>query len=163
MTKKRAGSTRAIEALTDAGAEFELIEYEHSPTMDRGYALDTVDVLGLDPNEVFKTLLAEADGKPVVAVVPASARLSLKALARACSAKSAIMMDPAKAERLTGYVTGGISPLGQHKQLPTFIDKSALELPRICVSGGKRTLSVLITPQALASVTNAEFANIAAR
>ncbi|WP_124055409.1 Cys-tRNA(Pro) deacylase [Arcanobacterium ihumii] len=152
--------TPALRALNDAGVEYELFEYEHSPVMDHGYALDTSAVLGIEPQYIFKTLLTECDGESVVAVVPASSQLNLKALAKAADAKAASMMDPSKAEKITGYVTGGISPLGQRSTLRTFIDESALELDMILVSGGKRNLSVRLGAQDLAEAINAQFAII---
>lgn len=160
--KSGKAATAALEVLTKSGTEFELIEYEHSEVMERGFALDTVAVLGLDPATVFKTLLAEVDGKPAVAVVPASGSLNLKSLAKAAGGKHAEMMDPAKAQRITGYITGGISPLGQRQLYPTFIDESARALDKMSVSGGKRSLSVSLAPADLATLTKGVFAPIAA-
>ena len=157
---KNKGATRALQALNRAGVDYELIEYEHSEQMDGGYALDTSRVLGIDPHMIFKTLMVSVDGHPVVAVVPASRRLSLKALAKAAGGKSAAMIAPHDAEKLTGYVTGGISPLGQNRQLPTWIDSSAQTLDRFVVSAGKRTLSVAMSPADLAGLTRAQFAPI---
>lgn len=160
--KKPAQSgTPALQVLQEAAIEYELFEYEHSATMEHGYARDTASVLGIAPEAVFKTLLIEADGQPAVAIVPASNLLNLKRIAKALGAKSAQMMDPAKAERLTGYVTGGISPLGQRKLYPTVIDETALLLDQMLISGGKRTLSVKLRPADLATVTKASFADIA--
>lgn len=158
MSKK--DGTPALKILRESGVEYEVIEYEHSASMEHGYALDTVSVLGLDPDVVFKTLLVEVDGSPAVGVVPASGRLSLKAIAKALGGKAATMMDPAKAEKLTGYVTGGISPLGQRNRYPTVIDESSRVHDRICISGGKRTLSVLVSPTDLAALCSARFAAI---
>lgn len=142
-------ATPAIEALRRARFTGDIISYEHSRHMERGYALDTVQVLGVEPDQVFKTLMIETTNGPAVALVPASARLNLRALARAAGAKSATMMDSAKAEKITGYVTGGISPLGQKKNFPTFVDDSALTQPTIVISAGKRTLSASVEPRAL--------------
>lgn len=158
MSKK--DGTPALKILRESGVEYEVIEYEHSASMEHGYALDTVSVLGLDPDVVFKTLLVEVDGSPAVGVVPASGRLSLKAIAKALGGKAATMMNPAKAEKLTGYVTGGISPLGQRNRYPTVIDESSRVHDRICISGGKRTLSVLVSPTDLADLCSARFAAI---
>ena len=105
--------------------------------------------------------MALVDGKPTCAVIPATNMLNLKLLAKAAGGKKAEMMDPDKAEKLTGYVTSGISPLGQRRASPTFIDESALELPEIIVSGGKRTLSIAIEPETLAKVAKAQFAPLA--
>lgn len=153
--------THALQVLEAAGTSYELIEYEHSEHQDHGYALDTAKVLGRDPATIFKTLMATVDGNPTCAVVPATSMLNLKSLAKAAGGKKADMMDPVKAERRTGYVTGGISPLGQQQKSPTFIDVSALDHEKILVSGGKRTLSVAITPADLAKLTDAIFADLA--
>ncbi|MCI7550916.1 MAG: Cys-tRNA(Pro) deacylase [Actinomycetaceae bacterium] len=157
----RSAATPALRVLESSGTPYELIEYEHSDVMEHGFALDTVAVLGLNPDEVFKTLLAEADGDPVVGVVPASHHMNLKQLAKAVKAKHAAMMDPSKAERLTGYIKGGISPLGQRKLYPTVIDSSAENLPSMIVSGGKRSLSVKLSPHDLAHLTHGQFAPVA--
>lgn len=165
MAKKKSGKkaqgTQALRVLQAAEVAYELIEYEHSEHQEGGYALDTARVLGRNPATIFKTLMALADGKPVCAVVPATGMLNLKQLAKAHGAKRAEMMDPHKAEQLTGYVTGGISPLGQRTHVPTYIDESALSHARIAVSGGKRTLSVDIAPADLASLCEAQFAPLA--
>lgn len=156
------GATPALQVLNDAGVAYQLVEYEHSDVMAHGFALDTASVLNLDPNTVFKTLLVETDsGQPAVGVVPASAKLNLKSMAKAVGAKHAEMMDPSKAERITGYIKGGISPIGQKRKFPTVIDESALNYDAILVSGGKRSLSVSIAPQILAEIINAKFAPIA--
>lgn len=160
-TGHSSGATAALQALNAAGAEYELIEYEHSDVMEHGFALDTVAVLGLDPNTVFKTLMVEADGAPAVGIVPANHHLNLKSIAKALGAKHASMMDPAKAERITGYIKGGISPLGQRKLYPTVIDSAAEALPQMIISGGKRSLSVKIMPTTLAHLIHATFAPIA--
>lgn len=156
---RRAG-TRALQALEAAGVAFEVFEYEHSREMDHGYALDSSAVLGIDPARVFKTLLADVDGTPAVAVVPATGMLDLKALARAAGGKHAVMMEPAAAERVTGYVTGGISPLGQVRRHRTFVDESARGLEHMVVSGGRRTLSVQVEPGDLLALTGGVFAPI---
>lgn len=163
MAKKKQRNqqgTHALQALEAAGVEYEVVEYQHSEHQDHGYALDTAKVLGLDPATIFKTLMALVDGKPACAVVPATGMLNLKSLAKAAGGKRAEMMDPAEAEKLTGYVTGGISPLGQRKKAPTFIDSSAQAHDKMLVSGGKRTLSVSIAPSSLADLTSATFADI---
>lgn len=161
ISTRHSGGTRAIAALDRAEVPFEVVEYEHSDTMDHGYALDTAAVLNLDPKLIFKTLMAEVDGDAVVAVVPASARLNLKALAKAVGGKHATMMEPETAERVTGYVTGGISPLGQTRPHPTYIDASARQLAQMLISGGKRTISVAVAPDDLARLTKAKFIPIA--
>ncbi|MCF2706111.1 Cys-tRNA(Pro) deacylase [Arcanobacterium haemolyticum] len=162
--KKKANAhqgTPALQALEAAGIAYELIEYEHSDHFEHGYALDTAAVLGRDPATLFKTLMVLVDGKPTCAVVPATGMLNLKSLAKAAGGKKAEMMEPSKAEKLTGYVTGGISPIGQRTTSPTYIDESARAFPRIAVSGGKRTASVDIAPDDLAKLVGATFAAIA--
>ena len=119
--------------------------------------MEAVHALGLAPGTVFKTLLATVDGETVVAVVPADRRLDLKALARAAGGKKAAMADPERVERLTGYVVGGISPLGQRKRLKTFIDRSAADLDEMHVSGGRRGLEVRLAPTDLAELVDASF------
>lgn len=158
--KKSQSGTQALSVLQASGLPYQLFEYEHSMTMDKGYALDTAAVLGVDPESVFKTLMVEVDGTPAVGVVQADRLLNLKSIAKALGGKSAKMMDPAKAERLTGYVTGGISPLGQRTLYPTVIDEDAQLLDVMLVSGGKRSLSVQLAPKDLANLTQAIFAPI---
>lgn len=134
-----------------------VVAYEHDPSVG-SYGLEAAEAMGLDPTAVFKTLLATVDGTDtVVAVVPVAHRLNLKALAKAAGGKKAVMTDPAVAERLTGYVVGGISPLGQRKRLTTFIDTSAQGLDEIHVSAGRRGLEVALAPADLAQVLNADF------
>lgn len=113
------------------------------------------------PEQVFKTLVAEVDGALTVAVVPVSASLDLKALASAVGGKRATMADPAAAERTTGYVRGGISPLGQRKKLPTVLDASATEQATVCVSAGRRGLEIELAPGDLAALTDATVAPVA--
>ncbi|XCB30834.1 Cys-tRNA(Pro) deacylase [Arcanobacterium hippocoleae] len=155
------GATPALQVLNNLGIPYELIEYEHSDTMDQGFALDTAGVLGVDPHTVFKTLMVETDsGKAAVGVVPASEKLNLKSIAKALGAKSAAMMDPMKAERITGYIRGGISPIGQKRLFPTIIHESALSCDTILVSGGKRSLSLRISAKDLSQAIQGKFANI---
>jgi len=116
--------------------------------------------IGFEPGRVFKTLIAEIDGKPIVAIVPVSRSLRLKALASARSGKRAVMADPADAERLTGYVTGGISPFGQRKRLPVVLDTTAMGRETICVSGGQRGLQLEVAPGDLAAHLGALVASI---
>ena len=134
--------------------------YDHDPAAE-SFGMEAAEALGLDPATVFKTLLAEVDGSPVVAIVPVTGQLNLKALAVARGGKRARMMEVAAAERLTGYVAGGISPLGQRKALPTVIDVSAGALPTIYVSGGQRGLDIGVAPQDLLQLTDAAYAPIA--
>ncbi|MBC2877096.1 MULTISPECIES: Cys-tRNA(Pro) deacylase [Streptomyces] len=163
MAKKAAGAsggTPAIVALEKAGVPFTLHAYTHDPA-SASYGEEAADALGVEPGRVFKTLVAEVDGALTVAVVPVSGSLDLKALAAAVGGKRAAMADPAAAERTTGYVRGGISPLGQRKRLPTAVDASALAHPTIHVSAGRRGLEVELEPQVLAELTGAKVAEIA--
>jgi Cys-tRNA(Pro)/Cys-tRNA(Cys) deacylase len=146
-------------ALERAGVTFTQHTYEHDPAA-ASYGLEAAAVLGLDPDAVFKTLLADVDGRLSVAIVPVSGQLDLKALAAALGGKRATMADPAAAERTTGYVVGGISPIGQKRRLPTVLDASALGLETIYVSGGKRGLDLGIDPRDLDSVVGAQVAPI---
>jgi len=134
--------------------------YEHDPKHE-SYGLEAVERLGLQAETVFKTLVADVDGKLTVAIVPVEHQLDLKALAKAVNAKKAQMADVKLAERTTGYVAGGISPLGQRKALPTVIDASAEALPKMHVSGGRRGLEIELAPADLQRLTRALFAPIA--
>jgi Cys-tRNA(Pro)/Cys-tRNA(Cys) deacylase len=141
------------------GIAFTRHAYEHDPAA-ASYGLEAAEVLGLDPASVFKTLLADVDGHLAVAIVPVTGQLDLKALAAALGRKRAAMADPAAAERTTGYVVGGISPIGQKRRLPTVLDTSALELPTIYVSGGKRGLDLGLDPHDLVRLLAAQVAPI---
>jgi len=149
-----------VVALQRAGVDHTLRPYRHDPRAD-SYGLEAAQLLGVDPARVLKTLVAEADGRLVVAVVPVSQRLDLKALARAAGARRATMADPAVAERATGYVVGGISPLGQKRPHPTVVDVSALDHDTVLVSGGRRGLDVELAPADLLRLTGATTAAIA--
>ena len=161
MAGKPAGGTRAVQALQRAGVAHTLHPYDHDPRTE-SYGLEAAEVLGVEQTRVFKTLLADADGRLVVAVVPVSGRLDLKALARAVGARKATMADPAAAQRATGYVVGGISPLGQKRPHPTVVDASALDHDTVLVSAGRRGLDVELAPGDLVSLTAATTAPIAA-
>ncbi|MFE9566157.1 Cys-tRNA(Pro) deacylase [Streptomyces sp. NPDC006487] len=160
MAKKKPAGTPAIVALTAAGADFTVHAYEHDPAHP-SYGEEAAQALGVSPAQVFKTLLADVDGSLVVAVVPVSGSLDLKALASAVGGKRASMADPALAERTTGYVLGGISPLGQRKRLRTVLDASASGFPTICVSAGRRGLEVELAPATLADLTSATLSPVA--
>jgi Cys-tRNA(Pro)/Cys-tRNA(Cys) deacylase len=153
--------TPATVALTRAKVAHTVHEYDHDPAAD-SYGLEAATLLGHDPRRVFKTLLASVDGALHVAVVPVAGSLDLKGLAAAVGGKRAAMADPVLAERTTGYVRGGISPLGQRKRLPTVLDETALAHPTIFVSAGRRGLEVELAPRALAELTAARIAPIAA-
>lgn len=154
-------STPAIAALLRAGVPHTLHSYEHDPESDLGYGLEAAAAIGVEPSRVFKTLCVEADGALAVAIVPVDAMLDLKALASALGAKKAAMAEAAAAERATGYVVGGISPIGQRRRLRTVLDASALAFDAVYVSGGRRGLDVGLAPSDLLAVTGAITAPIA--
>jgi Cys-tRNA(Pro)/Cys-tRNA(Cys) deacylase len=157
---KTAGKgTPATVALTQAKVGFEVHAYEHDPAA-QSYGTEAAEAMGVVPERVFKTLLADVDGKLVVAVVPVSGQLDLKALASAAGGKKAAMADPAAAERATGYVLGGISPLGQRKKLPTVVDESALGFETVYCSAGRRGLEIELAPADLVRLTGASTAPI---
>ncbi len=151
--------TPAVVALTKAGIGHTLHEYDHDPRA-ASFGLEAAEALGLDPDRVFKTLLADLDGSLVVAVVPVSGKLDLKALARALGGSKAVMADSRAAERATGYVTGGISPVGQKRRHRTVVDESATAYDVVYVSAGRRGLDMGIAPADLVSVTGAILAAI---
>lgn len=153
--------TPAIDLLKKAKAEHRVHSYQHDPKAP-SYGLEAAEKLGLDPARVFKTLLAATEkGELLVAVVPVAGTLDLKALAHAAGAKKADMADPQLAQRSTGYLVGGISPLGQKKRLRTFIDQSAGQWPSIYVSAGRRGLEVELSASVLAELTAGQFAELA--
>jgi Cys-tRNA(Pro)/Cys-tRNA(Cys) deacylase len=154
MARKPSWGTPATVALTRAGIEFRLHEYAHDPRAE-SYGLEAAEALGLDPARVFKTLMATVDGRLAVAVVPVSGQLDLKALARALGASRAAMAEVAAAERATGYVAGGISPVGQRRPHPTVLDSTALDHPSVFVSAGRRGLDLEIAPADLVRITEA--------
>lgn len=154
------GGTPATTALTQAGIAFTLHPYEHHDD-NTHFGDEAVAALGLDPNRVFKTLVADLGGRLVVAVVPVAKQLDLKALAAVFGVKKATMADPAVAARSSGYVVGGISPIGQRTPLPTVVDSSADDFPTIHLSAGRRGLQVELAPADLRAVTKAKSARIA--
>ncbi|MDX2529937.1 Cys-tRNA(Pro) deacylase [Streptomyces europaeiscabiei] len=158
--KQQAGGTPATVALSAAGVEFTVHAYEHDPAHP-SYGEEAAEAMGVSPERVFKTLVADVDGALVVAVVPVAGSLDLKSLATAVGGKRAAMADPTLAERTTGYVRGGISPLGQRKKLRTVLDASADAHDTICVSAGRRGLEVELAPQDLVKLTEAVAAPIA--
>ena len=163
MAKKKTGGTGgtpATVALEKAGAAFTVHAYAHDPASGLSYGDEAAAALGTSPEQVFKTLVAEVDGALTVAIVPVAGSLDLKALAAAAGGKRAVMADPAAAERSTGYVLGGISPLGQRRALPTVVDASALEHPTVFVSGGRRGLELELAPADLVALTGATTAPI---
>lgn len=153
--------TPALLALARARVSHRVHEYDqHAGGAGAGYGAEAVAATGHDPRRVLKTLLATVDGAPYVAVVPVAGSLNLKALAAAVGGKRAAMADPAVAERTTGYVRGGISPLGQRTALPTVVDASALDWPTVFVSAGRRGLQVELAPADLVRLTTATIAPI---
>lgn len=152
--------TPATLALVAAGIPFTAHTYAHDPATTN-FGLEAATALGLDPDRVFKTLLAEADGRLVVGIVPVTGMLDLKSLAAAVGAKRAQMAEPAVAERKTGYVVGGISPLGQKVALPTVLDETAALWDTIFVSGGRRGFDIELAPDDLLRLTGGQLADIA--
>lgn len=152
------GGTPATVALTEAGVEFRLRPYEHGESTH--YGEEAAAALGVEPTMIFKTLVADVSGELVTAVVPVACQLDLKALAGAVGGKKAQLTDPALAARSSGYVVGGISPIGQRTTLRTVIDESALTLETMLVSAGKRGLQVELAPADLVRVTQAVTAPI---
>ena len=164
-TPKGASETRggqgtpATLALTRAGVPFAPRSYTHDPA-ETDFGAEAARALDIAAERVFKTLLVEVDRRLTVAVVPVSGKLDLKAIAAACGGKRAVMADPALAERKTGYVVGGISPLGQRTKLRTVIDESARAHDTVLVSGGKRGFDIELAPADLAKVCGASWAVI---
>ena len=158
---KKAG-TPALDILTACGVAFTVHEYDH--TASDHFGDETVAALGVTPERVFKTLIASVttSGKPelVVGIVPVSGQMDLKALAAAVGAKRADMADPAAAQRSSGYVVGGISPLGQRTRLRTVVDASAMAYQTVLVSGGRRGLQVELAPADLVQLTDGAVAEI---
>lgn len=155
--------TPATDVLQRAGIPFESHEYDFDAAEAAvgTYGQAVASQIGADESRVFKTLVASVDDAPVVAVVPVTGRVSLKRLARSAGGKRAAMAEPAQAERLTGYVTGGISPFGQRRRLPVYLDESALAFDRIFVSGGRRGLQLEVGTADLIRLLSATPAAIA--
>src|ERR1700712_4074815 len=151
--------TPATVALAAAGIAFIERTYEHDPA-NRNFGEEAATVLGLDPEQVFKTLMADVDGALVVAIVPVTGKFDLRALATAVGGKRATLANPAVAERKTGYVLGGISPFGQKSQFPTVLDETAELFDRVFVSGGRRGFDIELAPADLIAATSASVAAI---
>ncbi|MDK4731768.1 Cys-tRNA(Pro) deacylase [Rhizobium sp. CNPSo 3490] len=147
-------TTRATQILSQAGVAFTIHTYDYDPDAER-VGLQAAEALGEAPQRVLKTLMAEVDGKPVCVVVPSDREVSMKKLASAFRGKSANMMKPADAERLTGYHVGGISPFGQRKTVPTAIEEIALAEPLVYINGGQRGLQVRLDPKDALKVVKA--------
>ncbi|MBB3352113.1 Cys-tRNA(Pro) deacylase [Rhizobium sp. L9] len=147
-------TTRATQVLSQAGVAFTIHSYDYDPGAER-VGLQAAEALGEAPQRVLKTLMAEVDGKPVCVVVPSDREVSMKKLASAFRGKSANMMKPADAERLTGYHVGGISPFGQRKTVPMAIEEIALAEPLVYINGGQRGLQVRLDPKDALKVVKA--------
>jgi len=163
-----ARGTRAIDAARRARVAFEVHEYAHHPRAalregGRGYALEAVEALGIAPARVFKTIVVDVDGRLGLAVVPADGEVDLKAVAGALGGRRAIVAAAAEAERATGYVPGGISPLGTRRALPTLVDSSAGGYPTIHVSAGRRGLEIELAVADLVQITGGALAAVARR
>ena len=152
--------TPATVVLVAAGISFTEHAYPHDPAA-ASFGLEAAQALGVEPDRVFKTLLADVDGRLVVGVVPVTGRLDLKALAAAVGGRKAAMADPAAAERRTGYLVGGISPIGQKTRHPTVLDETVELWDTVFVSGGRRGLDLELAPAELVRVTGATIAAIA--
>ncbi|WP_066587455.1 Cys-tRNA(Pro) deacylase [Cellulomonas timonensis] len=159
-SKHSPSGTPALVTLAESGVAHTAHPYEHDPTGDVGYGLEAAQVLGVPPEQVYKTLMTSVDGVLTVAVVPVTGKLDLKALAQAVGGKKAVMAEKAAAERATGYVVGGISPLGQRHPHPTVIDETVWLFDTVFVSGGRRGLDVELSPADLVRLTSATVADI---
>jgi Cys-tRNA(Pro)/Cys-tRNA(Cys) deacylase len=153
-------STPATTLLDRQGVAYTVHSYDHDPR-NPSYGTEASEALGVPAERLFKTLVAEVDGRLTVAVVPVAGQLDLKALAAAAGGKRAAMADIAAAERATGYVAGGISPLGPRKRLPVIVDASALDLATVFCSAGRRGLQIELAPGDLVRAANAMVARIA--
>ena len=153
-------TTPATLALDKAGVAYTLATYDYDPDAER-VGLQAAEALRAPPSEVLKTLMVKADGKPACVVLASDREVSMKKLAAALGAKSAEMMKPADAERITGYRVGGVSPFGQKKPAPTVIDADAAALPEAFMNGGQRGLQVRLAPSELVRVLNAKVAAVA--
>lgn len=154
-------TTRATQFLKTKGVTFAIAEYAYDPNADR-IGVAAAEAMGVEPARVLKTLIATVDGKPVCAVVPSDCEVSMKKLAAAFGGKSAAMMKPADAERLTGYHVGGISPFGQKKAVPTVLEEAALTHVQVYLNGGQRGLQVVMAPSDIVLSLNAKTAAVVA-
>lgn len=152
-------STRAIQLLADAGVTFTVHSYDYDPNADR-IGMQAADALGELPSRVLKTLMAYVDRKPVCVIVPSDREVALKKLAAAAEGKSAQMMPPADAERISGYKVGGISPFGQKRPVPTFLERQALDDELVYVNAGQRGLQVRLDPNSIVQLLDAKVAPI---
>ncbi|MGA0562602.1 Cys-tRNA(Pro) deacylase [Ancylobacter sp. VNQ12] len=153
--------TRATKALSDAGIAFTVHTYDYDPNADR-IGLQAAEAIGESPARVLKTLMALVDGKPVCVIVPSDHEVSMKKLASAFGGKSAQMMKPTEAERITGYKVGGISPFGQMRKVPSAIEAQAVEHDLVYINGGQRGLQVRLSPREAAALLGAAVAPLVA-
>lgn len=154
-------ATQATEALRKAGVAFATYEYAYDKAATR-IGEQAAEALGLPTEQVFKTLMLDVDGQPRCVVIPVAANLSMKRAAAVFGGKAAKMMEPAKAQRLTGYVVGGISPVGQKRRVPVALDESMLARERIVINGGRRGFMIELAPEDLRAMTGAELARLTA-
>ena len=154
-------TTPATVALTKAGVVFDLFRYDYDPDAPR-VGLQAAEALGVAPEQVFKTLMVLIDGAPACVIVPSDCEVSMKKLAAVLGAKSAQMMKPADAERLTGFKVGGVSPFGQRKPVRTVIDETAVLFDQVLINAGQRGLLLAIAPEDAVKATNAVLADVAA-
>ena len=159
MPRKDSVGTPATVTLTAAGVAFSVHTYDHDPAA-KSFGMEAVEALGLPAEQMFKTLLVDTGAGLAVGVVPVSGQLDLKAMAQALGVKKVEMADPRIAERTTGYVVGGISPIGQKRSLPTVLDETAELFDVVYVSGGRRGLDIGVAPADLVRVTGAKVADI---
>ncbi|WP_243367633.1 Cys-tRNA(Pro) deacylase [Microvirga solisilvae] len=152
-------TTRATQALQQAGVSFTVHAYEYDPNAER-IGMQAAEAMGADPNSVLKTLMVLVDGKPACVVVPSDKEVNLKKLASALGGKAAQMMKPVDAERVTGYHVGGISPFGQKKRVPTLMEQSALAHEEVFMNGGQRGLQVRLKPKDAVSALEAKVADV---
>ena len=152
-------TTRATQTLSKLGAAFTLHSYDYDPDAE-SIGLQAAEALGIAPQRMLKTLMAEVDGKPVCVIVPSDKEVSMKKLAAAFRGKSAKMMRPADAERMTGYHVGGISPFGQKKRVPVAMEQAALSENTVYLNGGQRGLQIEIAPEAARAALDAMAATL---
>jgi Cys-tRNA(Pro)/Cys-tRNA(Cys) deacylase len=152
-------TTRATQALQQAGIAFTVHAYEYDPNAER-IGLQAAEAMGADPSSVLKTLMVLVDNRPACVTLPSDREVNLKRLAAALGGKGAQMMKPADAERITGYHVGGISPFGQKKRVPTVLEQSALEHAEVFINGGQRGLQVKLAPRAAAEALGAKVAEV---
>jgi Cys-tRNA(Pro)/Cys-tRNA(Cys) deacylase len=152
-------TTRATQALQQAGIAFTVHAYEYDPNAER-IGLQAAEAMGADPSSVLKTLMVLVDNRPACVILPSDREVNLKRLAAALGGKGAQMMKPADAERITGYHVGGISPFGQKRRVPTVLEQSALEHAEVFINGGQRGLQVKLAPRAAAEVLDAKVAEV---